>query len=46
MHAALHWGQEEAAEILTEAGADFNTRNNIVSLPYFNFFCLHSLPHP
>ena len=32
LHAAVHWEQQQAAEILTEAGADFSVRNNIVCL--------------
>ena len=32
LHAAVHWEQQQAAEILTEAGADFSIRNNIVRL--------------
>ena len=32
LHAAIHWGQKQAAEILTESGADFNIRNSIVSI--------------
>ena len=42
LHAAVHWEQQQAAEILTEAGADFSIRNNIVCLSPL-FYCCCSL---
>ena len=30
LHAAVHWGSQTATELLTEAGADFDLKNNNV----------------
>ena len=32
LHAASHWGHKEAAEILAEAIADMELKNNLVSV--------------
>ena len=30
LHAAVHWGQNEACEVLAEHGANFSARNKMV----------------
>lgn len=31
LHAAAHWGHEEACKLLADYGADFTLRNHVVS---------------
>lgn len=38
LHAAAHWGQREAVEILAENMADMDVRNFVVSVFLF-YFC-------
>ena len=40
LHAAAHWGQEEACKLLADYGADFTLRNHVVcfELPYRGSF--------
>ena len=33
LHAAVHWGQNDACEVLAEHGANFSARNSTVRLP-------------
>lgn len=33
LHAAVHWGQNDACEVLAEHGANFSARNYMVRLP-------------
>ena len=37
LHAAVHWGSQTATELLTEAGADFDLKNNNVRTFIFNY---------
>ena len=32
LHAAIHWGNQTATELLTEAGADFDLKNDNVRI--------------
>ena len=38
LHAAVHWGQTEACEVLAEHGANFSARNKLVI--FFAISCL------
>ena len=38
LHAAVHWGSQTATELLTEAGADFDLKNNNVRVVLIIFF--------
>lgn len=35
LHAAIHWGSQTATELLTDAGADFDLKNNNVRFAIF-----------
>lgn len=38
LHAAAHWGQREAVEILAENMADMDVRNFVVSIVFLKYF--------
>ena len=45
LHAAVHWGSKTACELLTEAGANFDLKNNNVSLNIYLWLFQMILPN-